>query len=88
MRGLSYTTGGFLVVDGHCLVEGCERVYAAGDVIRFPVKLGGLAAQQAAVAAQAIAARAGAPVGARALSADHAGGAFDRQRTSSSIGRQ
>ncbi len=62
VRGLPYTTGGFLEVDGHGLVEGCERVYAAGDVIRFPVKLGGLAAQQADAAAQAIASRAGATV--------------------------
>lgn len=62
VRGLPYTTGGFLEVDAHGLVEGCRRVYAAGDVIRFPVKLGGLAAQQADAAAQAIAARAGAAI--------------------------
>ena len=37
-------------------------MWAAGDAIAFPVKQGGLAAQQAVAAAQAIAARAGADV--------------------------
>ena len=37
-------------------------MFAAGDVTDFPVKMGGIAAQQADVAAQAIAARAGADV--------------------------
>jgi sulfide:quinone oxidoreductase len=37
-------------------------VYAAGDVISFPIKQGGLAAQQADAAAELIAAKAGAPV--------------------------
>jgi sulfide:quinone oxidoreductase len=39
-----------------------EDVYAAGDATDFPIKHGGLAAQQADVAAQSIAAQAGAAV--------------------------
>lgn len=53
---------GFISVDRHCQVRGLERVYAAGDAIDFPVKHGGLAAEQADAAAEAIAALAGAPV--------------------------
>ena len=37
-------------------------MYAAGDATDFPVKFGGVAAQQADAAAEAIAALAGAPV--------------------------
>ena len=46
----------------HGKVPGCAGVWAAGDAIAFPVKQGGLAAQQADAAAEAIAAAAGAPV--------------------------
>jgi sulfide:quinone oxidoreductase len=53
---------GFLSVDVHCQVRGVDRVFAAGDAIDFPVKHGGMAAQQADTAAQKIAALAGAPV--------------------------
>jgi sulfide:quinone oxidoreductase len=53
---------GFITVDAYCQVPGLERVYAAGDATDFPVKHGGLAAQQADTAAQAIAALAGAPI--------------------------
>lgn len=52
--------GGYLPVDEHCRVIGCHDVYAAGDATAFPVKHGGLAAQQADAAAEAIAARTGA----------------------------
>jgi len=55
-------TGGFIRIDRRCAVVGLERVWAAGDAVDFPVKLGGLAAQQAEVAATAIAALAGAPL--------------------------
>jgi sulfide:quinone oxidoreductase len=51
--------GGFIPVDMHCKVPGVEAVYAAGDATDFPIKHGGIAAQQAGVAAQAIAALAG-----------------------------
>ena len=54
--------GGFIPVDAHGRVRGLERVYAAGDATDFAVKHGGIAAQQADVAAEAIAALAGAPV--------------------------
>jgi sulfide:quinone oxidoreductase len=43
-------------------VDGLDNVWAAGDATTFPVKQGGLAAQMADAAAQAIAARAGAAV--------------------------
>jgi sulfide:quinone oxidoreductase len=51
--------GGFIEVDSRCRVRGLERVYAAGDATDFAIKHGGIAAQQADVAAQAIAALAG-----------------------------
>jgi sulfide:quinone oxidoreductase len=54
------SAGGFIPVDIHCKVPGVERVYAAGDATDFAIKHGGIAAQQADVAAQAIAALAGA----------------------------
>jgi sulfide:quinone oxidoreductase len=53
---------GFIPIDAHCRVRGLDRVYAAGDATDFAVKHGGIAAQQADSAAQAIAALAGAPV--------------------------
>ena len=53
---------GFIPVDDHCRLRGFHRVYAAGDATDFPVKFGGIAAQQADTAAQAIAAAAGAAV--------------------------
>ena len=53
---------GFIPIDVHCRVPGLERVYAAGDATDFAVKHGGVAAHQADVAAEAIAALAGAPV--------------------------
>jgi sulfide:quinone oxidoreductase len=53
---------GFIPIDVHCQVPGIERVFAAGDATAFAVKHGGVAAQQADVAAQSIAALAGAPV--------------------------
>jgi sulfide:quinone oxidoreductase len=53
---------GFIRVDRHGKVRGIERVWAAGDAVAFPVKQGGLAAQQADAAAESIAALAGADV--------------------------
>jgi sulfide:quinone oxidoreductase len=53
---------GFLGIDVHCRVRGVDGVFAAGDATDFAVKHGGIAAQQADTAAQAIAALAGAPV--------------------------
>jgi sulfide:quinone oxidoreductase len=53
---------GFIPVDVHCRVPGLEHVFAAGDATNFAVKHGGVGAQQADVAAAAIAALAGAPI--------------------------
>lgn len=53
---------GLIPVDPYCRVRGLERVYAAGDATDFPVKFGGIAAQQADTAAAAIASLAGAPI--------------------------
>lgn len=60
--GLPHDATGFIPVDGYGRVRGVEGVWAAGDATDFPVKHGGIAAQQADVAAQSIAAEAGAPV--------------------------
>jgi sulfide:quinone oxidoreductase len=60
--GLPHDGLGFLQTDPHGLVRGTKNVYAAGDVTDFPIKHGGLAAQQADAVAEAIAARAGADV--------------------------
>ena len=57
--GLPADADGFLPVDPHGLVWGVQDVFAAGDVTGSPVKQGGLAAQQAVAAAEAIAARHG-----------------------------
>jgi sulfide:quinone oxidoreductase len=60
--GLPADPEGFLTVDEHCRAIGAPDVYAAGDVTSFPVKQGGIATQEADVAAEAIAAAAGAEV--------------------------
>jgi sulfide:quinone oxidoreductase len=54
IEGLPAGEGGFLPVDEHCRVPGLQGVYAAGDATTFPLKQGGIAAQQADVAAEAI----------------------------------
>jgi sulfide:quinone oxidoreductase len=58
--GLPQTVEGFLPVDAHGQVRGLADVYAAGDITSFPLKQGGIAAQQADAAAELIAANAGA----------------------------
>jgi sulfide:quinone oxidoreductase len=62
IRGIPLGEHGFIRVDPHGRVPGVEHVYAAGDATDFPVKYGGIAAQQADVVAQSIAALAGAAV--------------------------
>lgn len=62
VRGLPSAEHGFIPVDVHCKVRDIERVYAAGDATDFALKHGGISAQQADAAAEAIAALAGAPV--------------------------
>ena len=59
VRGLPAAEHGFIPTGPDGRVAGVERVYAAGDAIDFPVKQGGLAAQQADTAAAAVAALAG-----------------------------
>jgi sulfide:quinone oxidoreductase len=49
-------------VDAFCRVRGVAGIYAVGDATAYPVKHGGIAAQQADVAALSIAALAGAAV--------------------------
>jgi sulfide:quinone oxidoreductase len=56
------TAEGFIRTNPHGRVTGLVAVYAAGDITAFPVKQGGIAADQAVAAAQSIAAAAGAPV--------------------------
>jgi sulfide:quinone oxidoreductase len=53
---------GFISTDRHGRVDGLERVFAAGDLTDFPIKHGGIAAQQADAAADSIAALAGADI--------------------------
>jgi sulfide:quinone oxidoreductase len=62
VAGLPVAEDGFIPVDLHCQVRDVERVYAAGDATDFAIKHGGIAAQQADTAAQAVAALAGVPV--------------------------
>jgi sulfide:quinone oxidoreductase len=62
IEGLTLDSRGFIRVDRQGKMAGAERVWAAGDATAFPVKQGGIAAQQADAAAQAIAALAGADV--------------------------
>jgi sulfide:quinone oxidoreductase len=57
--GIPYDTRGFVPVDVHGRVPGHDGIFAAGDATTFPVKQGGLAAQQAEAVAQAVAARHG-----------------------------
>ena len=64
LEGIPQDADGFIPTDSFGRVEGLENagVFAAGDATSFPVKQGGLAAQQADAAAELIAAEAGAPI--------------------------
>jgi sulfide:quinone oxidoreductase len=59
IEGVPRDRNGFLRTDAHGRVAGAADVYAAGDLTAFPIKQGGLAAQQADAVAEAIAAAAG-----------------------------
>jgi sulfide:quinone oxidoreductase len=59
--GLPTDREGFRPTDRHGLVRGTANVYAAGDATAFPLKHGGIAIQQAAAVAEAIAAQLGEP---------------------------
>jgi sulfide:quinone oxidoreductase len=62
LPGLPSTDEGFIPTDELAAVTGVEDVWAVGDATNYPVKQGGLAAQQADTAATAIAAKLGVPV--------------------------
>jgi len=62
LSGVPHDQHGFIPVDRHGRVRGLDDVYAAGDVTAFPLKQGGLAAQQADAAAEMIAAGLGIPI--------------------------
>jgi sulfide:quinone oxidoreductase len=57
--GLPHDDAGFIPVDEHGRVRDCDDVFAAGDATSFPIKHGGLAAQQADAVAETIAVRVG-----------------------------
>jgi sulfide:quinone oxidoreductase len=65
IAGIPQDDEDFIPIDAYGRVERVASVYAAGDITAFPIKQGGLAAQQADVAAEAIAAQAGADVNPR-----------------------
>jgi sulfide:quinone oxidoreductase len=65
--GLPYGADGFIPVDDHARVTGLTNTFAVGDVTNFPIKQGGIATQQADVAAEAIAAELGCDVEANPL---------------------
>jgi sulfide:quinone oxidoreductase len=60
VRGIPLGEHGFIAVDPFGRVRDARAVFAAGDCTEFPVKHGGIAAQQADIAAESIAALAGA----------------------------
>jgi sulfide:quinone oxidoreductase len=63
LAGLPADEHGFIVVDDYGLVRGADNVYAAGDATTLQtVKHGEVAAQQARVAAESIAASVGVPL--------------------------
>jgi sulfide:quinone oxidoreductase len=62
LRGLPSGRDGFLHTDAHGRLAGLDGVFAAGDATAFPIKQGGLAAQQADAVAEAIAASVGADI--------------------------
>jgi sulfide:quinone oxidoreductase len=67
IEGLPYDSEGFIPVDDHARIPGLAHAYAVGDVTNFPVKQGGIATQQADVAAEAIALELGCDVEANPL---------------------
>jgi sulfide:quinone oxidoreductase len=62
LAGIESDASGFVPTDEHGRVGSEVDVYAAGDLTQFPLKQGGIAAQQADAAAAAIAVQAGAAV--------------------------
>jgi len=62
LPGIPTDPDGFVSIDDHCRVVGLADVWAAGDGTAFPLKSGGFASEQADIAAECIAAAAGAAV--------------------------
>ena len=62
LPGLPADDDGFIPVDDLMTVHGAEGIWAVGDATTFPIKQGGLAAQEADTAASVFAGRLGAPV--------------------------
>jgi sulfide:quinone oxidoreductase len=62
LAGVPQDEDSFIPVDSSFRIQELEDVFAVGDITTFPVKQGGIAAQQADVAATEIAAAAGADV--------------------------
>jgi sulfide:quinone oxidoreductase len=62
VRGIPLSEHGFYRVDTHAKLVDVDHVYAAGDATEFPIKFGGIAAQQADALAESIAQLAGEPL--------------------------
>jgi sulfide:quinone oxidoreductase len=62
IAGLPHNPDGFLPTDQLGQVPGLPDAYAVGDITTFPIKQGGIAAQQADHLAHVLAKRAGAPI--------------------------
>ena len=60
--GIPQDSDGFIATDLSGRVSGFTDIFAAGDITQFPIKQGGIAAQQADAVAEVIAAQAGAAV--------------------------
>jgi sulfide:quinone oxidoreductase len=67
LRGLPCDRDGFIPTDAHGCVRDLPGVFAAGDATSFPIKQGGLAAQQADAVAETIAASVGIDIDPRPL---------------------
>ncbi len=67
VRGLHVGEHGFIRVDKFCRVPNAGPVFAAGDAVDFPIKQGGVGAQQADVVAESIAQLAGVDIEPRAF---------------------
>jgi sulfide:quinone oxidoreductase len=59
LRGIPCDGDGFIETDAHGRLAGLDGVFAAGDATTFPIKQGGLAAQQADAVAEVIASSVG-----------------------------
>ncbi len=79
IAGVPADPHGFIPVTEYGQVRGLDGVYAAGDITSYPVKHGGISAQQADVVAAAIARRAGAEADLRPLRPSFRGALMHRR---------